>query len=429
MRLVVVGGSGASTPELFEAIAHWPGGAGRRPDLEVVLQGRNDPKLRLVAAESRRRLPDGATVRVVAEPDLGRALEGAVLVLVQVRVGGLDARRFDETFPRAFGIPGEETMGPGGFANAIRTAPALAPVWDRIASDAPGALVLNLTNPAGIVTRAAIARTGLRMVSVCESPTAFAAAVASAVGTAPPEVESAYVGSNHAGFWAGGTAASRRLAVAAANGIDEDDVDVLHALPAPYLRYYLHPERQLEAQLSAPEPRADGLQRLERITLDQYAGAAAGTPQVVQPAAPDAGPARREAPWYALGVVPLIDAIVNGSREPLIVGLPNQDRVPWAPVDATIEGPTDVLAGGELRPRRTVDLPARAASLMERHAEYETATAAAIAAAGAHGPDRAALVQALMVNPMVSSRWLAERLVDAILAMSPDPHVGGRSAT
>ncbi len=69
--------------------------------------------------------------------DLDRVLDGADVVLIQMRVGGLDARVLDETFPRAFGLPGEETMGPGGFANALRTVPALATAWDSIAARAP----------------------------------------------------------------------------------------------------------------------------------------------------------------------------------------------------------------------------------------------------------------------------------------------------
>ena len=57
MRLAVVGGSGASTPELMDAIATWPGGADRRPSLQVVLQGRSSQKLGLVADACRSRLP------------------------------------------------------------------------------------------------------------------------------------------------------------------------------------------------------------------------------------------------------------------------------------------------------------------------------------------------------------------------------------
>ena len=132
----------------------------RRPPLELVLQGRSAQKLALVAEACRAHLPGAASdIRVTTETSTERALEGAYFVLVQVRVGGLDARVFDETFPRAFGLPGEETMGPGGFADALRTVPAMVPIWDRIAAVSPDAFIINLTNPSGIVTQAATAHT------------------------------------------------------------------------------------------------------------------------------------------------------------------------------------------------------------------------------------------------------------------------------
>src|SRR3990172_580302 len=174
VRLAVLGGSGASTPELMDAIADWPGGADRRPALDIILQGRSAQKLQLVAEACRSRLP--ATVGgvgVSTETSLDRALDGADIVLIQVRVGGLDARIFDEVFPRAFGLPGEETIGPGGFANALRTVPALADTWDRLADLAGDAFIINLTNPSGIVTQAATAHAGLRFVSICDGPVTF----------------------------------------------------------------------------------------------------------------------------------------------------------------------------------------------------------------------------------------------------------------
>ena len=125
MRLVVLGGSGSSTPELFDALADWPGGVERRPPLEVVLVGRTLEKLYVVVGACRARIGSGPQLTVSGEADRRRALEGADVVLNQVRIGGYSARAFDESFPWQAGIPGEETMGPGGFANAVRTVPAL----------------------------------------------------------------------------------------------------------------------------------------------------------------------------------------------------------------------------------------------------------------------------------------------------------------
>src|SRR3970282_1285767 len=57
--------------------------------------------------------------------DLDSAWEGAYFVLNQIRVGGYAARAFDEMFPRELGLPGEETVGPGGFSLTARTIPVV----------------------------------------------------------------------------------------------------------------------------------------------------------------------------------------------------------------------------------------------------------------------------------------------------------------
>ena len=412
VRLAVLGGSAASTPELMDAIADWPGGAERRPALDIVLHGRSIRKLELVAEACRSRLPasvDG--VQVTAESSLDRALDGADIVLIQVRAGGLDARVFDETFPRTFGLPGEETMGPGGFADALRTVPALADTWDRLAALAADAFIIDLTNPAGIVTQAAIAHTGLRMVSICDGPVTFVEGIAGATGRDASAVRLGYAGMNHCGFWVDPERDVLLSALPATSGIDPEDVEALGALPTPYLRFYLHPDRQLETQLAAAESRAQALKRMEAEMLDQYAHHVEAPRQT-----------RRGALWYRVSIVPLIDAVVHGGQDTVVLGLPNAGAVDFAPDDAIVELPTDVHAGGALSRRPAVGLPSPVVDLLTRHATFETRTARALA--GTRSRDdvrgrRLALVEALGANPMVESAELAERLVDEILANAP----------
>jgi len=412
MRVAVIGGSGTSTPELMDAVAAWPGGAERRPALEIVLQGRSADKLAIVAEACRSRLPASIKdVAIVAESSLERALDGADVALLQVRIGGLDARVFDETFPRAFGIPGEETMGPGGFANAMRTIPALAPLWDALTSRSPDAFIINLTNPSGIVTQAAIAYTGLRMVSVCDAPVTFVEGIARATGRDADSVRLAYAGMNHVGFWGDPNAAAMAAALSATKGIDAEDITAIGALPTPYVRFYLHPEQQLASQLDAVESRAQVLKRLEAEMLDQYSSGVEASQHK-----------RRGALWYGVSIVPLIDAVVHGGDEPIVLGLPNDGAVAWASDDATVELSTDVLAGGELHREPAPVLPEAATRLLEQHAAFETATARALA--GTRSRDdvrerRGELIAALTTNPMVPSANIAERLVDEILTTSP----------
>lgn len=407
MQLVVLGGSAAATPELFDALAAWPGGPHRRPTLEVILVGRSVDKLELVAGESRRRVADRRPaeppIEIRTEPDRRRALSGADVVLNQVRIGGLAARAFDESFPRAFGLPGEETMGPGGFANALRTVPAMRAAWNDVAEVAPTALAIDLTNPAGIVVAAARREYDLRVVAVCDSPVSHTWAIAERLGRTAGRVRARYLGMNHIGWYVPESHDELQALADLAVGLDPDDVLADGAVAAPYVRYYTHPDRMLAAQLGTTT-RAETLQGLEGELLSAYAGGREGG-------------RRRGAVWYGMAVVPLLDAWWNGATEPLIVGLTDASGgyVAGTASGVAMEVPVDALEPGVLRTLGTVSLPAGPAARLAAHAEYERRTVDAILS----GASEAQLIDALAANPMVSDEALAARLVAAIRTGSP----------
>src|SRR3954453_3145089 len=118
-KAVVLGGSSVGTPALIDALQR------QQPtqSIDLVLHGRSHDKLDPVAHATALMAQGMEWLKVSATIDLAEALDGAAYVINQVRVGGLAARAFDETFPIPLGIPGEETVGPGGFANSLRTVP------------------------------------------------------------------------------------------------------------------------------------------------------------------------------------------------------------------------------------------------------------------------------------------------------------------
>lgn len=404
MRLVILGGSGAATPEVTDGLAAWPGGVERRPAMELVLVARSPAKLELVVAETRRRAAalSGPPVTVTGSTDRRDALRDAAVVVNAVRVGGLDARVFDETFPQAHGIPGEETMGPGGFANAVRTIPALASTWADIAAIAPDALVINLTNPSGIVVAAAERQSGLRILSMCDSPVTLVDAIAARLGVPVGEVRERTYGMNHVGWWVPGSAADLQACVDLTTGQDAEAVRALGVVGGPYTRYYLHPDRVLLQQRAASQVRAQQLQDLERTMLTGYAAGVDGLP-------------KRGAAWYGKAVLPLVDAWLNGSDVPLTVGMRNDGRVPGLPDGVMTEGPVRFPAPGVMVSLPVPPSPPLAAAMLSRHAAFEALTALAVVA----GAARDDLVRALMANPMVGSFDQAAGLVDVILARGP----------
>src|SRR6188472_4335729 len=120
--------------------------------------------------------------------ELDRALDGADFVLVQIRVGGQEARLSDETVPLACGCIGQETTGAGGLAKALRTVPVVLEIADRVrACAADGAWIVDFTNPVGIVTRALL-DAGHRAVGLCNVAIGFQREFARLLGVAPPRV-------------------------------------------------------------------------------------------------------------------------------------------------------------------------------------------------------------------------------------------------
>src|SRR4029453_9223275 len=90
----------------------------------------------------RREIVGGMAARMLARQDFAGGLEvtgdldaavtGADYVLIQIRVGGQEARLRDETAPLACGCIGQETTGAGGFAKARRTAPRVLEIAERV---------------------------------------------------------------------------------------------------------------------------------------------------------------------------------------------------------------------------------------------------------------------------------------------------------
>jgi 6-phospho-beta-glucosidase len=404
MRLVVLGGSASATPELADALGRWPRGTERRPPLEVVLHGRTPERLELVASEVRRRVSDvsGPPVSVRTEKDLAIALEGADVVLDAVRIGGLAARVFDESYPQRYACPGEETMGPGGLANALRTVPVVRSFWATVMEVAPDALHINLTNPSGIVVAALEREFGGRVFSVCDSPIVFCDSVAERLGQTAEEVRRRYQGMNHLGWWLPRGSAELETTIDLATGVVPDVVRALGAIPAPYVRYYLQPAPILEKQRAASETRAQQLQRLEGELLQGYAAGASDLP-------------RRGAVWYETAVLPLVDAWFNGSDEVLILGLRNDGRLASLPDEVVTEGPVRIPRPGQLEFIETPPLPPLASSILAQHAAYEAM------AVMATQPDATRIdrLRAMLANPMVSGYDMADALVRDVETGSP----------
>ena len=112
MKIAVVGGGSTYTPELVSGLSRERERIGVR---ELVLQDIDPERREVVGGLAERMLRhQGYEGTLTVTDDLDRALDGADFVLIQIRVGGQEARLSDETVPLPCGCIGQETTGAGG---------------------------------------------------------------------------------------------------------------------------------------------------------------------------------------------------------------------------------------------------------------------------------------------------------------------------
>ena len=148
VKICVVGGGSTYTPELVDGILRR---SARLPASELVLLDPNHERLEIVGRFARRMCEaSGSNLQVRWTADAADALAGSAFVVTQLRVGGQEARHRDELAGRDFGLIGQETTGIGGFAKALRTIPVMLEIAREVERSAPGATLVNFTNPAGL---------------------------------------------------------------------------------------------------------------------------------------------------------------------------------------------------------------------------------------------------------------------------------------
>ena len=183
MKIAVIGGGSTYTPELVSGLSR----ERERIDVsELVLQDIDAERREVVGGLAQRMLDrQGYEGRLEITDDLDRAVDGADFVLIQIRVGGQEARLSDETVPLACGCIGQETTGAGGLGKALRTVPVVLGIADRVRERAAdGAWIVDFTNPVGIVTRSLLDH-GHQAVGLCNVAIGWQRSFARMLGVEP----------------------------------------------------------------------------------------------------------------------------------------------------------------------------------------------------------------------------------------------------
>jgi len=198
MKITLIGAAGVRSPLLIHGLA----AAGEQLRLDEVAFWDTDAERlkimgRMAGAMAQK---SGWRARLNSFNSAEGALEGADFVITSIRAGGIDARVKDETIALAHGLVGQETVGAGGFACAMRNLAAMLEYARLIERVTPHATVINFTNPVGIISQGLLNHSSVNVLGVCDTPLETFEAIANAVGRNPFRLHFDYLGLNHLGW-------------------------------------------------------------------------------------------------------------------------------------------------------------------------------------------------------------------------------------
>ncbi len=443
MKLTLLG-AGVRTPFVLRGLAQ------AQQDLgldEVVLHDTDAERLELMAAIGRHLSTRwGAAFAVRGETDPRQAVSGARFVFSAIRPGKEAARVIDEEVPLERGVLGQETTGPGGLAMALRTIPAMLEYARLIDEAAPGALLVNFTNPVGIVTQALNDHSSVRVVGICDGPVSMQRSVASFLGMPAERVHADYVGLNHCGW-------IHRVLVDGRDrlpdlldrfedlqAVDEqwrlfepDLVRRIGMLPMEYLYFYYYRDEAIEHIRRSRSSRARQLQTLNDELWPVLASAIRGGDLAGAVGAWERAMDERDATYFARergedvpdeagaqadvfegeGYEAVATAVMAAAAQrrtvPLILNVPNRGAIGGLRDDDVVEV-TCMADEHGAHPIAQGELPGAAMALVAPVKRFERLTVQA----AVEGSYEKALL-ALLAHPLVGSYPLAKTILDGYI--------------
>lgn len=412
-KIAIIGGGSAYAPGLINAFIQQ---ATAFDGAELALMDIAAPELDIVHRLGvKMATAAGVNLHITATTSQQEAIAGADYVLTTFRQGGFQARHEDERIPLQYGVIGQETIGPGGFFFAMRTLPVIKTIIADIERLAPGAVLVNYTNPTQIVAEAVTHFSAVPCIAICDQSRDDAKHLRHALATPEAEIELESIGLNHA-TW------STRFTIDGEDGVGVmmrhyDDVmaqrDVssrvkrqfrltreFGRLPNSYLQYYYYREETVAEAQAAPKTRAEViLESLPSYYAHFREQLAADVPTLTHV---------RGGSLFGDMAVEVLRGLVVGDGSIHTLNVPNRTALPTFAPDRVVELPARLERKGAT-PLVQEPLPSAVSGLLQSLAEYQWLTADAI-----WHHDRKAMKHALAANPLVLSLSLAEALLEAV---------------
>ena len=419
LKVAVIGGGSTYTPELVNGFL---ARTDQFPIDELWLMDIDEERLKIVGGFAGRMVEaKGSPFKVILSANQRESVSNADYVTTQLRLGHMEARQRDEYLGSRHGLIGQETTGIGGMAKALRTIPVILKIAQDIREVAkPGAMLVNFTNPAGLVTQALSQYAAdVPAVGVCNVPITTKMGILEGIEQATgrkidaDRAELKTLGLNHLTWHRGFTIDGEDIWSQVIEGFiaelkseerpewDPRTIEVLRMMPNYYLQYFYHTDRKLDEQKKWPPSRAEEVIEIEKDLLRHYAD-----PNLKEP---PADLMKRGGAYYSTVATQLLNAHFNDLGETHVVNIKNGGAVKeWDP-DWVLEIPSVVNRSG-IFPIPTEPLPAACFGLISAVKAYELLTVEA----AIHG-DRNAAYQALLVHPLGPKADKVQAVLDDML--------------
>ncbi len=423
IKVVTIGGGSSYTPELVEGFI-------KRYDefpiselwLVDIKEGRH--KLDIVGEMAKRMVEAaGIDCKVYLTLDRREALKDADFVTTQLRVGLLDARILDERIPLSHGLIGQETNGAGGIFKALRTIPVILNIVEDMKELCPEAWLINFTNPSGMVTEAVL-RYGNwnKVVGLCNIPINAVYEEAAILDEMPSDLFFQFAGINHL-HW---------HTVVDKNGIDRTDelikkmygsgetnsivaniknnrlifeqVENLHMVPCPYHNYYYYTDKMLAEELEDFKNNGTRAEKVKKIEAELYELYKDPDLNYKPKQLEERGGAR-----YSDAACETITSIYNDKRTTMTVSTRNNGTIKDLPDDCAVEVTCTLTGKGPVPYNFGSFKPQERGLLQLMKAMEELTMEAAVTG------DRGTLLQAFMMNPLITSGDVAKQVMEELL--------------
>lgn len=372
----------------------------------------------------------GSNTRIVKTTDLESAVEKSDFVINTVQIGGQAATEIDFDIPEKYGLKQTiaDTHGVGGIFRFLRTVPFLRKLVSVVERKAPGALLINFTNPMSMCMWYIKSISDQPAIGLCHSVPHTVRQIAGYIGLDSRDINFSIAGINHMAWVLelsdGGRDLYPLLREAMENpaisAMDPVRFDIMKRFSyfvtessehmSEYVPFYIKNPAEID-RLNIPI--REYLKRLERhakayeIYKDVYIKGLTyrkSEGEILYPQYFGAESSAEEATKeYAIEI---IDSLVNSHTREVYAIVENRGAIENLPFTAQVEVPC-IVNGNGIRPVCIGALPTQLAALNMSQIQVQQ-----LAVKGALEGSKDCIKYALMLDPLASSILTTKEISD-----------------